>query len=44
MIAGALMSGFDGQSQMGSMLPFKQGIYTFSMDGVQNHTISYSSD
>jgi hypothetical protein len=26
-----------------TMLPFKQGIYTFSMDGTQNHTISYSS-
>ena len=35
--------GFNRQSQMGSMLPFKQGIYTFSMDGIQNHTISYSS-
>jgi hypothetical protein len=25
------------------MAPFKKGIYTFSMDGVENHTISYSS-
>ena len=35
--------GFNRQTQLGSMLPFKQGIYTFSMDGIQNHTISYSS-
>jgi hypothetical protein len=40
---GCFNVGFNRQSQMGSMLPFKQGIYTFSMDGVQNHTISYSS-
>jgi hypothetical protein len=35
--------GFNRQSQMGSMLPFKQGIYTFSMDGIQNHTVNYST-
>jgi hypothetical protein len=40
---GCFNVGFNRQSQMGSMLPFKQGIYTFSMDGIQNHTISYSS-
>ncbi len=27
----------------GNMLPFTKGIYTFSMNGVENHTISYSS-
>jgi hypothetical protein len=26
-----------------SMLPFSKGIYTFSMDGMNNHTLSYSS-
>jgi hypothetical protein len=35
--------GFNRQNQEGSMLPFKQGIYTFSMDGIQNHTINYST-
>jgi hypothetical protein len=40
---GCFNVGFNRQSQLGSMLPFKQGIYTFSMDGIQNHTISYSS-
>ena len=35
---------FSRQTGSGSMmLPFKKGIYTFSMDGIQNHTISYSS-
>lgn len=35
--------GFNRQSQYTPMLPFKQGIYTFTMDGIHKHTISYSS-
>jgi len=38
---------FERKAQMpdGSTLalPFKKGIYTFTMDGINNHTISYSS-
>jgi hypothetical protein len=39
---GCFNVGFNRRSQGPSMLPFKKGIYTLSMDGVQNHTISYS--
>ena len=32
-----------GQPTGSQMHPFSKGIYTFSMDGINNHTLSYSS-